>query len=184
MKKTLFLLSVISLLIFSACNNGNQNHGTTDGDSSIVETDEIPTLSIITFEKEAEKYVDKKIKVEGTVSHICKHGGKKMHLFEAPVDSITVKVISEESFDANLEGSDVIVTGIMKEEKITAEEISQMEEDYKIECDGSVVKNDAKTEEDHAMKKEQIDYFKNLLEESGKGYISFYSIKFIELEKK
>ncbi len=183
MKKSLFLVSIISLLIFSACNNGNQNNGTTDGDSSVVETDDIPMLSIITLEEEAEKYVDKKIKVEGTVSHICTHGGKKMHLFEAPVDTITVKVISEKTFDVDLEGSDVIVTGTLIEKRITSDEINEMEEEYKIECDGSIVKNDAKQEENED-RKEQIDYLKELLEESGKGYISFYSIEFIELEEK
>ncbi len=187
MRKTLFLVSIISLLIFSACNSGTNNGNTSDQDSSIVETDDIPMLSIITLDENAEQYVDKKIKVAGTVSHICKHGGKKMHLFEAPVDSITVTVITGESFDADLEGSDVIVTGMMKEERITAEEINGMEEEYRIECDGSIVKEDAKNEGNNGNnieKKEQIDYYKELLEESGKGYISFFSIEFIELEKK
>jgi len=183
MKKTLFLVSIISLLIFSACNSGTDNGNKNNQDSLTVETDDIPMLSILTIDQDAEQYVDKKIKVAGTVSHICKHGGKKMHLFEAPVDSVFVKVTSEESFDADLEGSDIVVTGILKEKRITEEEINGMEEEYRIECDGSIVKDEVKKEE-NKMKKEQIDYYNELLEESGKGYISFFSIEFIELEKK
>ena len=106
-----------------------------------------------------------------------------MHLFEAPVDSITIKIISTESFDTELEGSDVTVRGIVIEQKITKDDLAEMEEEYQIGCDGSIEKEDGHekmTEEELEHKKETIEYYKALIDESGKDYIAFYSLECIE----
>ncbi len=180
MKKSLFIATFIFLVIFSACNTDRNNNKENSTKDDVKQT--FTKLSIPNFDYEAEKHVGDTIQIEGTVGHICSHGGKKMHVFEAPIDTISVKVVANETFDADLEGSDVVVTGILNEKRITADEINEMDEQYKIECDGSIVKGAGN--EESGISKEYLDYLKELLAESGKGYISFYSINFIELLEK
>lgn len=99
-RKILFGIMALSLLI--ACNNQDSEEST--------------TITSAEFATVAENLIDQTVRIEGTVMHVCKHGGKKMFINED-----RVKVIASEklaSFDLALEGSTVIVTGIIREESV------------------------------------------------------------------
>lgn len=99
-RKILFGIMALSLLI--ACNNQNSEEST--------------TITSAEFATVAENLIDQTVRIEGTVMHVCRHGGKKMFINED-----RVKVIASEklaSFDLALEGSTVIVTGIIREESV------------------------------------------------------------------
>ena len=183
MLKKIFVLLAFASILFVACNNGNSNGNSDEGDTNVVETDDITQISVADFDAEAVNYVDKTIKIEGTVSHICKHGGKKMFIFAAPVDSITVKITSNEAFNADLEGSDVVVTAIVKEERITKDDIVNMIEEL-ANCDTEGAELHEDDHHDEHVSQETIDYYNGLIEESGKDYIAFYTLECVEYEEK
>mgnify|MGYP002635480770 CR=1 FL=1 len=112
-KKILFGVLALSLLI--ACNNQN--------------TEEATAITTSEFATVASDMLDKTVSIEGTVMHVCKHGGKKMFINED-----RVKVIASEklaAFDQALEGSTIIVTGIIREEAVpvlTEQEVVPAEE--------------------------------------------------------
>lgn len=99
-RRILFGIMALSLLI--ACNNQNSEEST--------------TITSAEFATVAENLIDQTVRIEGTVMHVCKHGGKKMFINEDRVKIIASEKLA--SFDLALEGSTVIVTGIIREESV------------------------------------------------------------------
>ena len=135
MTKKLIGLLVISLFIIACGSNQNQTQE---------EAVEIPVLLVDDFDAEAENYVGEEVTIEGTVAHVCKHGGKRMFVFDKD-DDVRIKVTVNDnmpSFDVELEGSDVIVTGIVDQLKI--------DEDYLVEWEAELADAaNEEAEEDH-----------------------------------
>ncbi|MFC2113859.1 hypothetical protein ACFLRI_00765 [Bacteroidota bacterium] len=118
--RNLFVIMIVSLALFSC---GNKQNG------------EVNDLDINTFGDEAANYVDQEISISGTVVHICKHGGKKMHLIGDNDEKKIVVFAGDDitEFPIELEGLMVKVTGVVKEEIITEETILEWEaEDAKM----------------------------------------------------
>lgn len=100
MKKLLVLVAVAALVM--AC--GNQKEQDTEG--TPVQTAE--------FNTQAPDLLGELVTIEGTVQHVCRNGGKKFFVSED-----RIKVIASDAipvFDQSLEGSDVVVTGFIREE--------------------------------------------------------------------
>lgn len=190
------------LAIAVACNNQQKNDDNTEAlEEETME--EIAELTVANFSEMAGTYSGKQIMIKGTVSHTCKHGGKRMFIIDEGTEE-SVKVEAGEniaSFDAELEGSDVIVTGILAELIVDEaylnnwenEVLEETSEEYKIHTgdhegehgeegeDGEYAKGE--TEEDHhGIDLEQIEDLRNTLKESGKDHLSFYSIECISYE--
>lgn len=167
------ILSIILLfatVIIASCSNSGEKKDKDQKDSTQVS--EISMIAIADFEKKASEFVDKQVKIEGTVSHICAHSGKKMFLFTTPNEDVMVKVTSETSFDQALIGSDVVVTGTVKEERITEEEVAQMEKEANAESCS------------HEASMEVVNEYKQIMKETGKNFVSFYSVECKSFEKK
>lgn len=101
MIKRLLIITALGMGLL-ACNNPKQEEATA------VSTTEFTTV--------AENLVDQTVTMEGTVMHVCKHGGKKMFINED-----RIKVIASEklaAFDTEWEGSTMVITGIVREEAI------------------------------------------------------------------
>ena len=94
------LFGVMALGLLIACNNQNSEEST--------------TITSAEFATVAENLVDQNVSIEGTVMHVCKHGGKKMFINEDRVKIIASEKLA--AFDLALEGSTVIVKGIIREE--------------------------------------------------------------------
>ncbi len=193
------MLKKLSLILFLAlvavyCGGGETAQETpqeTKGET--IEAAIAPVaVSIANFEAEAGNLVDKLVTVEGTVSHICRHGGKRMFLIgENPDDNLKVLAgTAITAFDVALEGSDVIVNGYVREsrvdeayldelEKKTLENIKKAEEEKK---EAAAASHEGQTDEathniEHKDPLQNIKDMKEQLKNSPKGYLSFYSIE-------
>ncbi len=184
MTKRLFPLLIVILLAIVAC-----NQGTKKADTNI--KNDTTRLAVLTFEKQADSCIDKPVIIEGTVLHLCKHGGKRMFLVDG-TDSIRVEVTTGPSiakFDDALVGSRVRVFGTLKEERIDAKYLNEWEAEVKkpVENHNVGVHTGAKGHEDQGAKEklEQINALRDDLKKSGKDHLSFFSIeadKFTELK--
>lgn len=94
------LFGIVALSLLVACNNQS--------------TEESTAITSAEFASVAENLVDQTVSLEGTVMHICKHGGKKLFINEDRVKVIASETLA--SFDLTLEGSSVIIKGIIREE--------------------------------------------------------------------
>lgn len=197
---------VVAFLV--SCNNSQNNQATTETSEQEVVVENV-ILVINDFDASAVDYVGKEVQIAGLVNHTCKHGGKRMFLID-PETEITVKIEASEqvsSFDAELEGSEVLVNGIITELIIDEAYLTQWEQEIKEELE-----NPTEPEEEHAEGEEgheegegehhhassglgekadqgehkdpfeTINNYRNEIKESGTDHLAFYSIECISFE--
>ncbi|MEA3495498.1 MAG: hypothetical protein U9R42_05620 [Bacteroidota bacterium] len=127
MIKNVFAILVVALVLF-ACGNKETK-------------DEITKIDVNEFVENAVNYVDQTVSIEGTVIHTCEHGGKKM--FISDDESRKVKITAGEDvpkFEQTLEGSDVIIEGVVRELRI--------DEKYLVEWEMKIQEEEAKEKEE------------------------------------
>ncbi len=187
MKKIILLLAAIALFTTS-CENA-QKKTESDGTNSIAATtDEIAIINVGDFDDQAGNYVGKKIQLEGTVDHICKHGGQKLFLVTENSDA-RIKVNPDEeiaAFNAELEGDKIVLVGIVEEQRIDEDYVREWEEEIKSGADlgddkgegshlgGKVEKGGEGADISEEMKK--INNLREMIKDSENDYISFYSV--------
>ncbi len=181
MKKMFFVLFIAVVAL--SCNNGN-NKGSNDGDA-----DSIALISIENFEQEVEGKVGDEVQIEGTVVHVCKHGGKRMFIIGEDPDK-RVKITAGDkvaTFDVELEGTDVLVKGILNEERIDEKYLSEWEEEIKAGSSGEpeALHTGEPGHEDHEKEDDlkKIEKMRLEIQNSEKGYLSFYSIEALKVSK-
>jgi hypothetical protein len=172
MKKIIGLM-VFFTFIFSACNNGSKNEEN-NADSLKVNKDTLAAeFSVDEFDSVAKNYVDKEIKVKGIVDHVCKHGGKKLFLVG---DYGDLHVEGEEKFSDSLAGSNVTVTGIVREFRVDEAYCLQMEQDN--------IKSHSKGQTDKELfeqKKNMIAEYRDSMKAANVDHLSFYSLEYKSL---
>lgn len=188
MIKNLLAVVAIALLLVSCGNNANE---------------EKPVFTVEQALAQIQDLVDSSITIEGTVVHVCKEGGGKMFLVGEDQDSkIKIEASDEVTmFEVELEGSDVIVQGVVVELRIDEAYLLEWEAEIKAEIAADTLKADTlnevaadavveetvaeEAEEEHVHDAElhhgdpfeKIKELRKELEASEKGYLSFYSIK-------
>lgn len=175
--KKLFLLFIPGLFLLASCNQGTKT-------SEVKKADTV-ALAVRSFGDSAAKYVEKPVRIEGTVLHTCKHGGKRMFLVDG-TDSIRVEVTAGNNipkFDESLIGSRVKVLGVLKEERVDAKYLNEWEAEVKkpVENHEAGIHSGAKGHEDQGTKEtlDNINSLRDDLKKSGKDHLSFYSIEAI-----
>jgi len=137
MNKNLLFILMATAFLWSC-----DSQTTTDQEQTEVQEQEViveePTIvALADFNDKAESLLGKEVILEGTVVHVCQHGGKKMFITADDPD-IRIKITSGEeniSFDTELEGSYVSVHGIV--ETVEAEEVGKGEGQGKGKGDGT-----------------------------------------------
>ena len=147
MYKHLVIL-ILATVMFSACGKNTGSEG--------------EAMKVSTLMEQPENFIDKQVVLTGTVTHICKHGGKRLHLSDLEADQ-KIRVESGdkiEAFNRDLEGSDIVVTGILRETRIDEKYLSEWEDEIMEaeaeESDEADEGTEAKEEERHVGGKEQM----------------------------
>lgn len=182
MTKNVITLLLLAGLFVMAC---NQQIKETAEESTI----DTVLLAVATFDTAAPYYVDQPVWIEGTVTHTCKHGGKRMFIADGN-DSILVEITTGPDivmFDESLVGSRVYVLGVLKEERIDEKYLNEWEAELKkpVENHETGIHTGAKGHEDqpNEAKFEQINSLRKQIKDSGKDHLSSYSIEAISLEE-
>jgi hypothetical protein len=131
----------------------------------------------------APELLGKLVRVDGMVAHVCRESGKRLFLGE---ESFKVLATNEvPTFKIEWEGSDVTITGYLKEDRIDEAYLASWEKELH---DGAQVQMKEATHTYDAESKgldesaitTQLDQIKGYREQivaEGKGYISFYSLE-------
>ncbi|MDR2130123.1 MAG: hypothetical protein LBP56_02970 [Odoribacteraceae bacterium] len=170
--KTL-VLSMAILISMAACKNKKQqdapaSQATTTGAAVLSAPAAYALDSLLLV---AGKLVNQRVSVQGTVTHTCKHSGKRCFIVGASGKaSLRVEATGEiGGFNRELVGSAIEVTGIVKERRLTAAFLEQQEKEVneqKAQEDGS--------EESCAAELENIQQMRAWMKEHGKDYYSIY----------
>jgi len=116
-----FFLFFVSVLVLFSCSGGKNKQA----EASAVAYGLDNLLAV------AEQEVDKTVTVVGYVTHTCKHSGKRCFIVgESQAVSLRVEIDPEgeiEMFTPELIGSKLAITGILKEEHWSEEDINERE---------------------------------------------------------
>ena len=177
----LFILSMV--LILSSCENQNKIESEKTPTAVIVE--EATPLIISEFEEKAGNLVGKLIEVNGTVEHICRHGGQTMFLVSEDSDE-RIKVVPDEeiaAFNLDMEGSSILLTGVVEEQRVDENYLREWEEEIKAGSDavsdkgeGDHLGGKVKDALDISEDMEKINKLREMIVESDTNYISFFSL--------
>jgi hypothetical protein len=171
MKKIFNLLVILSLL-FSACSNGkNENSESSDSTKT---AQMLQTYTVSAFDSVAKNYVDKQIQVKGIVDHVCREGGKKLFMVDGDA---SLHVESDIRFSDSLAGSEVTVTGIVREFRVDEAYCLKMEEDN--------IKSHSKGQTEKELfeqKKQMIAEYRDSMKAAKTDHLSFYSLEFVSLK--
>ena len=107
------LVAVVLLsFIFSGCSktvkNTESQTATIENSATVAEV-----ISVTDLLANPEIYDSKEIALKGTVVHVCKHSGKRLHLLGSDeLSQIRVEAGEIGQFDKALEGSDIVARGV------------------------------------------------------------------------
>lgn len=122
MKKSIFLSAVafIGMMLATSCGNKAQNET----------VEEAVAISVDSVVSNPEAYMGDTITIEGVVSHLCKHGGKKAFLLGSN-DSTMIRCEATPemggAFPQESIHKPMKVTGIVMESRLGEEEVQQIE---------------------------------------------------------
>lgn len=163
MKKVLVLL-IISLITFTGINAQSKQ-----------KAPKLPSFTVENFDQKAGKYIGKPVYITGTVDHVCKHSGKKLYIVNKNDDKVEVLAGDIEKFPKELEGEDIKVKAIVKEERIDEEYLKEWETEIKSEHkDGSAT---------CATEMAKIENTRAKMKKNKKGYVPIYYLEGISYEK-
>ena len=183
----MLILTVIAFFVTS-CDCDDKSKESQNSNNEIAADEEVTTIKMANFDDKVGDYVGKKIKIKGTVDHICKHGGQKLFVVSETSDA-RVKVTPDEeiaAFNAELEGDEIVILGIVEEQRIDEAYLREWEEEIKAGSDMSDGKGEGvhlggKVEKggehsDIAEEMEKVNNLREMIKESGTDHLSFYSI--------
>ena len=168
--KKLVLFTLLSVALISCSGNKKQQVETTF---------ELDNLMLV-----AEEKVNDTIAVVGYVTHTCKESGKRCFIVsESQEISLRVEAGGEISvFDAELVGSKLEITGILKEQKrLSLGDIAEMEKGVQERIEGG------ESEESCASEKSNIEDMRKWMEAHNRDqYVIYYmdGLSFKKLEQK
>jgi hypothetical protein len=174
MKKFAALILLMTAFLAS-CNMGTKEQASNANDTVLI--------TVASFDTSAHSYIEKPVWIVGTVTHTCKHGGKRMFLADGN-DSILVEVTTGPTiakFEDALIGSRVKVLGTLKELRIDDKYLNEWEAELKqpAENHDAGVHTGQKGHEDQTAddKFAQINDYRAQIKASGTDHLSFYSIE-------
>ncbi len=141
--------------------------------------DEITVLNVESLLENIEAYDGKEVAITGTVTHVCKHSGKRLHLMGAD-EKTMVRLEAGEigQFDRELEGSDIIAKGVFKREIIDEEYLAKWANELNKEGDGQHLSHEELDEE-----KSKLENYRSMMLESEDGKIENIWIDGLSFEK-
>jgi len=162
------------IFILAVVLSGCSNQETQDEASSVKKMDVEQLMDA------PSSHLDQTITVEGVVTHVCKHGGKRLHLSKSGSDQM-VRVRTTKNmapFDRELEGSTVQISGTFVEERLDQAYLDKLrkgeeEGDHHHEASGDEGA-DAQAAEQGQVSEAFIQEMQQKIDQSEKGYIVEY----------
>lgn len=183
--------AIITIAILASCQTKTTNN---DASAEVNVVEETIDVQLNDFADKAGELVGKQIALNGTIDHVCKHGGQKMFMVNQDSEA-RIKITTGENmaaFNTELEGENVQVLGVVDELRIDEEYLREWEEELKADKESKAGEQvhmgegggegDGDHDEDQSGEFDQINEYREMIKDSGKEYISFFSVVCVEYE--
>ena len=159
--KQLLVFAVLSLVMFS-CSGSKNKAETSNNEQTSFELDKLLAV--------ADQEVDKTLTVVGYVTHTCVHSGQRCFITgESQEASLRIEAGGEiGSFDMELIGSKLAVTGVLKENRLSQEYIAGMEKNVQL------MEEEGESAEACAAELSNIEDMRKWMKEHDKDYYVIY----------
>jgi len=167
MKK--FFLFALLLIALASCS----------GNIKQAEVAEVTTFELDDLMLLADQKINDTLTVVGYVTHTCKHSGQRCFI-EGESQDISMRIEAKGdigSFDAELVGSKLSVTGIIKEQRLSQEYIAEAEKEVQERIEGG------ETAESCAAEMSNIEKMRNWMEANNKDYYALYYMEGLSFKK-
>ena len=126
--------------------------------------------------KDPSRYTGRKIKVEGIVTHVCRHGGKRLHLSTSGSDTkLRVRIGKDlKPFKRELEGSTIGILGTFSEERVHLKDLQKMKNSHAHEAHDESKDDEKSSSQNTNVSSAYIEQIEDRIKQSGKDYISEY----------
>ncbi len=191
MFKNLFMVLILAIGLV-ACGTSTQKQENKNQEEVVLEANPV-TVIVEDFDSVAGDLVGQEIEMTGTIVHVCQHGGKRMFIINEDPD-MRVKITTNEdmaAFNTDLEGSDVVVRGIVEELRIDEDYLQNWESELQAEAGGDSEHKIHTGEEGHEHHEgdanhelEQINNLRQEIADSGTDHLSYYSVVCTEYKQK
>lgn len=175
MNKRFLLLLMAATLIF-ACNSAPKKAKVeTDKTETVVKVKEniVVNSNVNKVLASASENVNKEIVLFGKVKHVCQHSGKRCFIEDKDGNSIKIEASGElKGFNKEIMGMNIKVKGILKEQRISEEEINKIAAAQKAEKE----EGHCGTESDNILK------MREWMKANSKDYFAFYYVEGTEYE--
>ncbi|MCB2206454.1 hypothetical protein KQI65_17045 [bacterium] len=117
-----FFVITLAAVLLTACGQQNSDENKDAAGSAVTVTKMLAS---------AQDNIDGEVTIEGLVTHVCKHGGRRVHVTDAETNE-KIRVEAPEdmpAFARELEGSDIVVKGILRETRIDSAYIAEYEQE-------------------------------------------------------
>ena len=163
----ILLVTVIALIAVHCSNKSNEQKPTAEFNTNAVQN---KVLTIASLLNRAPGLVNSEVTVRGTVTHTCKHSGKRWFIVgDDQKTTLRVEAKGEiGGFNRELTGSELAITGKLRERKLSKEYIDQYEEQVK--------EQEAKegSAESCQSEKMNIQNMREWMKKNNKDYFSTY----------
>lgn len=174
MKKLYFLMVVVAFsLSFTSCGNSKKQSEESATAQVSSKMDVAKAMYVEEILQHAEQEVEKEILLKGFVTHTCKHSGRRCFVMgNDQKTSIRVEAKGNiGGFNRELIGSELVIKGILKENKLTKEYIDQAEEEL----------NEKKGKEGNGETCEsELNNIKGMREWMKANHKDYYSIYYVD----
>jgi hypothetical protein len=183
MKKLLFIVAIA--VSFASCQSTADK---TENSNEEIQSNEVTAVNVAEFDNMAENLVGKSIQLSGTVEHVCQHGGQRMFIVDNESEARIKITPAEEiaAFNTELIGNELLITGIVDEQRIDEAYLMEWEEEIKA---GSAMSDDkgegthlggnvekGGSEADVSEEMQKVNNLREQLQASGNEYLAFYSV--------
>lgn len=166
--KNLIFLALVAMCLASCTSKNTEKERNGSDSTSLAQASDIAIYPLDSLLAIADQLVDKTVTVKGSVTHTCKHSGKRCFIV-GDNENVSMRVEAKGNiggFNRELVGSELAITGVVKERRLTKEYIDQYEKDVnekKVKEDGSAETCQAElaniSEMRDWMKKNNKDYY-------------------------
>lgn len=173
MKRQFFALAAAALLTVACGSTDNKKSTETKAADSKEVVAELKSYGVLEFIDAAEGLVGSEVTIKAVVKHTCKHSGRRCFMYDNADPSTTLRVEAGGEiggFNAELVGSEITVTGIVMESRISDEKLATMEKEY----EESIAKDG--TEAHCGSELKNIQSIRAKLKADGKDYHSTYHL--------
>lgn len=170
MKKLIYVLA-LTLFMASCIGNNTQSKSDATANSEVsTKADDVTSYKLNDLLSKADSLVEKEVIVIGTVTHTCKHSGRRCFIVgDDQKTSFRIEAKGEiGGFNRELIGSELAIKGTLKEQRLTNEYLDAWEERVNESQgeDGSAETCSAETNNINSMR----EWMKN----NNKDYYSLY----------